>query len=41
MLDNVMALTTQQANAIMIGLSTLENLVNESSITNDISLHVP
>ena len=41
MLDNVMAPTTQPANAIVIGLSTLENLTNKSSVANDGSLNVP
>ena len=41
MLDNVIAPTTQQANAIVIGLSTLENLAIESSAANDGSLYVP
>ena len=41
MLDNVMAPTTQQANAIVIGLSTVENLANESSLTNEGSLNLP
>ena len=30
-----MAPKSQQANAIVIGLSTLENLKNESSVPND------
>ena len=30
-----MAPMSQQANAIMIGLSMLENLANKSSISND------
>ena len=33
MLDNEMAPTSQQANAI--GLFTLENLANESNVAND------
>ena len=41
MLDHVIAPTMQQANAIVIGLSTLENLANESSAANDGSLYVP
>ena len=41
MLDNVMAPKSQQANTIVIGLSTLDNLANESSVPNDGSLTVP
>ena len=35
-----MAPTSQQANAIAIGLFTLENLANESSVANDSSRNV-
>ena len=41
MLDNVMVPKSQQANSIVIGLSMLENLANESSVPNDGSLTVP
>ena len=45
MLDDVngtdVAAWSQQANAIAIGLSMLEILVNKSSIANDGSLIVP
>ena len=41
MLDKLIVPKLQQANAIVTGLSTLENSANESSVRNDSSLTVP